>query len=123
MHIFDTSAIIEFIDGSEKGSMVKNLLEKESAAISSITINELLICAYTTERETLEQLINSFHVFSFNSVVAYKSVEIEQNLRKKGKPMGKLDIFIAAVAQLYDIPLVTCDKGFKNIDDLKIVFI
>ncbi len=42
--------------------------------------------------------------------------------RKKGKPIGMADAWIAAVAVMFDIPLVTHNrKHFEDVEVLKII--
>ena len=48
-----------------------------------------------------------------------KSIEIEKELSKKGQIINKLDIFIAAVAINQNATLVSLDKHFANIKQLK----
>lgn len=123
MIVVDTSAIIELINGSEKGEKIKELLEKEPAAISSITVNEILIGCKKKERSILYNFFKSLHILPFDSEAAFRSVEIEEYLNKKGKTIGKLDIFIAATCLINSLPILTLDKDFKNIDDLNVILI
>lgn len=39
MVVLDTSAVIELVKGSEKGAKIKDILEKEAAAVCAVTIN------------------------------------------------------------------------------------
>lgn len=43
---------------------------------------------------------------------------IKAALRKKGKPIPENDIWIAAIAQQYDLILITRDNHFSEIDNL-----
>ena len=45
---------------------------------------------------------------------------IKQKLRQKGQPIPENDIWIAAIAQQYDLTLVSRDKHFSKIEGLQI---
>ena len=47
------------------------------------------------------------------------SGSIKNRLRKKGTPIPENDIWISAIAKQHDIILVTSDKHFEEVDDLK----
>ena len=48
--------------------------------------------------------------------MAYGNIKAE--LRKKGKPVPENDIWIAAIAQRYQLTIVTRDKHFKEIESI-----
>jgi len=50
------------------------------------------------------------------TTVAYGN--IKTTLRKKGKPVPENDIWIAAIAQRFNLILVSRDKHFKGIEDI-----
>ncbi len=43
---------------------------------------------------------------------------IKNNLCKKGRPIPENDIWIAAIAQTYDLELVTRDEHFAAVEEL-----
>ena len=45
---------------------------------------------------------------------------IKALLRKNGKPIPNNDVWIAAIALQYDLTVVTRDKHFNQVDNLKI---
>ena len=49
-----------------------------------------------------------------------KYTQIYIDLRKKGKPIGTNDMWIAAIAFQLDNELLTLDRGFEYISDLKL---
>jgi len=46
---------------------------------------------------------------------------LKASLRRKGKPIPENDIWIAAIAYQHDLTLITRDKHFSEIDELKII--
>ncbi|HLC88529.1 MAG TPA: type II toxin-antitoxin system VapC family toxin [Candidatus Nanoarchaeia archaeon] len=121
MIVLDTSAVIELIIGSEKGKRISVLLEPEAAAVTAITINEALSCASERQRSIFQLFFKTCHVLPFDEQAAYKSVELEESLYKKGRPLAKPDLFIASICLLHGLPLLTCDSDFTRIDDLEII--
>ncbi len=121
MILMDTSSIIEFLEETETGEKIKDIMKDEIAAVSTITINELLVTSEGKEREKIGNLLKSMHVFSFDEKSSYKSIEIEKKLRKEGKMINKLDIFIAATCLVNNLSILTADKDFKKIESLDIL--
>ncbi len=121
MIVLDTSVIIDLVMGKIRENEILDIFENEACAISSISINELLVCANEKQFTILSEFFKSLHVLPFDSEAAYKSVEIEKNLIKKGKIIGKLDIFISSTCLVHNLSLLTFDKDFKNVDGLKLV--
>lgn len=123
MILLDSSAIIEFLEESEKGDRVRKFVENESGAVSTISINELLVTSEGKENEVIRKLLGEMHVFDFDERVSYRSVEIEKALREEGRLIGKLDIFIAAVCLVNKLFLVTLDRDFERVDGLKVLLV
>ena len=123
MILLDSSALIELVDGSEKGLKIKKVVEKDSAAISSISVNEVLITSEGKERELFEKIIKSMRILPFDAEASYKSIEIEKQLAKNGNMIGKLDIFIASICILNNIPIITLDKDYVRIKELEVILI
>lgn len=123
MILLDTSALIELADKTEKGVKVAELCKNNQATISTFTINEVLITANEEEKLAFEKIFEKSIIISFNKESAYKSIEIERELRKEGKLIGKIDIFIASIAICQNISLITLDNDFKKIKGLKAIII
>lgn len=123
MVILDTSALIELVEESEKGKLIAARIEKERAAITAVTMNEVLVTADTKEEQTFEKVFERSILLPFDIRSARKSIEIERALRKKGELIGNLDIFIAAMSMARGELLITCDNDFKKVEGLKVVLV
>ncbi len=70
--------------------------------------------------ELLQRFLDSPNVsvqtISDKTTVIYSHIYL--SLRKKGKPIGSNDMWIAAIALELDNELLTLDDDFKNISDL-----
>ena len=47
--------------------------------------------------------------------------KIRYQLRVKGKPMPENDVWIAAAAMEHDLPLLTRDAHFRNVNGLEVL--
>ena len=71
-------------------------------------------------RQAVEEFLKRINVLSWDTDTAKQYALIRAKLEKVGKPMGNMDILIAAHAVSSGLVLVTNDKVFKNVDNLKI---
>ena len=120
MVVLDTSAVIDVVDGTPRGSEIREKYKEEEIAVTTITINEALANTRDKEHAAFLNFFKLSKIVSFDSTAAYESARIEQQLRKKGAMIGKLDLFIASICKAYDYPLVTFDNDFKRIEGLKV---
>lgn len=120
MIVLDSSALLHFFTGTEKGKKIKEKLQTEPIAVTSITIHEILVGVKEREKEAWESFFKSITVIPFDAEASYKSIELENALRKKGKPMAKLDLFIASICVLHHLPFFTTDHDFEQVEDLNL---
>lgn len=122
----DTNFAIDFIRGIEK---VKDIFLKYEQIYLPVTVlGELIFGALNSNRKELnlrktKDYIADFKILEINSVVAGKYAEIRLDLKKKGKPIPENDIWIAATCSAYNIPLISNDKHFANIDEKFLILI
>lgn len=105
----------------------QHLLDKEKI-ISFMTLAELR--RWTLERNWGENrrsifeetLSESYGVIFADDKLCEIWAEIKSDARKKGRPIATADAWVASVALLFDIPLVTHNRRhFGNIANLKII--
>ena len=123
MAALDSSALIHILSGTKQGNEIKEQFGYEAASITAISINEVLIGVHEKNKEEVLRFLQGFDILPFDARAAIKSVELERTLAKSGKPIGKLDLFIAAICIVHDVHLITTDKDFNNIKDLKVMLI
>ena len=121
--LIDTNIYTHAFKGDPETVVV--LQQAKEIAICSISIGELLsgFKAGRREkknREELAEFLDSPRVrfYSVNEDTAEFYASILHNLRRKGKPIPTNDIWIAAVAFQYGIPLFTKDRHFEQIPGL-----
>jgi tRNA(fMet)-specific endonuclease VapC len=94
--------------------------------ITSITVSELTHGADRSKRREdnlarLEVLFSAFTVLPFDEMAARRCGDLKAELEEQGEPLDDLDLQIASVALVYDLPLATNNtKHFKRVKDLRI---
>jgi predicted nucleic acid-binding protein len=121
MIVLDSSAVIELLVGTANGGKVQSIIDNEVAAVSPVTINEVLIGAQGKQLSVALDFFRTAQVIPFEAEAAYVSVDIERVLRKKGKVVSKQDVFIAASCIVHQLRLLTFDKDFGNIEKLELI--
>ena len=122
MMVLDTSAVIELLKGTEKGKEIQIMLAHSTALVTSITVNEALV----GEKDNREQVINflkEINILPFDGDAAWRSVELEEKLSIKGKPLSKLDLYIASICLVNNVLLVSTGKGFQSVEGLKLLLV
>ncbi len=121
--LLDTNIIIELLNGNSK---ISALIEKMSDIfISAIVIGELYYGAFNSSHKKrnlkkLEEFIIVSSIIEINTETSKYYGEIKVELKKIGKPIPENDLWIAAIANQYNLTLITKDKHFKNVKSLKV---
>jgi predicted nucleic acid-binding protein len=112
--IADTNFLVYIHEGNENIIPFLNY----NFGISFITEIELLGFKGITkiEETKLIQLINDCYIIEWSSKLKEKTIE----LRKKYS-IKLPDAIIAATSLVYEIPLVTADKGYAKIKELDLI--
>ena len=113
----DTNIVLYLLSGDDE---VKDFLDQRPIYLSFITELELL--RYKVLSETEEQKIREFLVsttiLDINSAI--KSIATELGRQYKIKLP---DLLIASSAYYLNMPLLTADKQFAQIDELEILYL
>ena len=68
----------------------------------------------------VDEFLLRLAILAWDSGCAENYAEIRADLEKQGKPMGNLDMMIAAHALAVEAVLVTNDRAFRRIKNLKV---
>lgn len=107
----------------------RNLTEDAQIMTNVVNQAELLTGIELVKSEKRKQelhvlyeqiIVMTSDILKIDSNVAKKYSEIFVELKKKGKPIQTNDIWIAAIAKVHDLILITNDSGFRYISDLVI---
>ena len=121
MALVDTSVLIHILEGTKKGIFIADEYEYDLVAITAISVNEVLRGTPRNKREEVVRFLLDFKILSLDAKAALKSVEIEDELCARGKPLSKPDLFIAAISLVHDLPLLTMDRDFESVPSLKLL--
>jgi tRNA(fMet)-specific endonuclease VapC len=122
--LLDTSVVIHAF---KKNNTVAERLDAIAEIYVPVTvIGELYYGAYKSSNSPKH--ITQIQSFLVNCKVLLPDAEtadtygqIKAVLIKKGKPLPENDIWIAAMARQYNLPLFTTDNHFTEIDNLTLV--
>lgn len=114
--VADTNFLINIHEGNEK---VEPFLDG-SLVVSVISEIELLgwYKLNNEEKQQLQLLLNDCVIFELTAEIRKLAIEIKQEQKIKTP-----DAIIAATSKYLQIPLVTSDKGFKNIPGIELILI
>ena len=96
--------------------------------VSTITIAEILEGLIDQPQETkrkkgFEAVLKDMTILDIDKKVAYQFAKVRANLRKIGKLIDNMDLFIASTAITHNLTLVTKNqKHFTSIPNLKITY-
>ncbi len=116
--LIDTCAWIDFLryQEGELGNQVAALIENNQAAITGVVIAELLQGVKTEkQQQQINLLINSVRSFPTQESDWKNAGILLQELRKQGVTLPLTDALIAAIAQHYQIKVLTIDKHFQHL--------
>ena len=116
--LIDTNVIIKMLH-NEKAAL--DVFAKiDSAYVPVIVAGELFYGAYNSSTpdkniELFQNVLAQFEILPVNSEVANSYALIKSELKKAGKPIPENDLWIAATAHAYNLPLATFDMHFENV--------
>lgn len=121
--LLDTNIVIAFF--AEDRSVQKHIDRAEEVFVPSIVLGELYFGARKSGR--VQQNLERIDDFAANNAIpacdtntARQYGMIKNTLQGKGRPIPENDIWIAAIAQQYDLTLVTRDEHFHEVGQLKV---
>ncbi len=121
MIVLDSSAIIAILGGTKKGEEIKQKFQEETFAVTTISVEEVLIGFKENYRPLILNFFKSMEILSFDCDAAYKCVEVQTQLQKKGRMIGKFDIYIASICLVHGLSIVTLDSDFEVVPSLSVI--
>lgn len=119
--LLDTNVVIELFKGDQQ--ILTFLETQQNVFIAAAVLAELYLGAYRSanEQKHIQQIKNFLlkcTVLSADQATAESCARVKAALLKKGKPIPENDIWIAATAIQYDLPLYTLDKHFSEVENI-----
>jgi tRNA(fMet)-specific endonuclease VapC len=122
MYCLDTCFIIDLLSGEEKAIEKYRTLHTAFIYTTSITVYELLRAIEKNSKKTedLNAFFEQLEVRGFGFTEAKETAKISIELEKEGNRLSQPDIFIAGIARANQLTVLTRDKAFKKIRNLKV---
>ncbi len=126
-YLLDTNICIYIIKKQPAGVLQQVLCRQPGEiAISTITLAELEYGVARSRypdrnRVALLQFVLSFTILGFDQRASTEYGRIRSLLESKGRPIGPMDLLLAAQAKSHNLILVTNnEKEFRRIDGLRV---
>ena len=122
--VVDTSIFIDYLRANNKAeTSLRKLPNDAKVYVSPVMLYELYMGATNTQKwKDVKILTEDIPIIPFSKEVAEKSALLYQALKKKNQVIEFRDIFIAATALIYNLPVLTRNsKHFSRIKNLKVI--
>jgi tRNA(fMet)-specific endonuclease VapC len=119
--ILDTAAIFDFL--KEEPGIQRHLARSTSFNIPVIVLGEyrfgLRLSKYRQIlEEKLEELLKDVQVLPIEEQTTVVYADIRSELKAAGTPIPENDLWIAALVRQYDLPLLSKDRHFDNVQGI-----
>jgi tRNA(fMet)-specific endonuclease VapC len=119
--LLDTNAVVARL--ADDVRILELLDTSNEICVSSIVLGELYFGAEKSQRvqeniARVDKFTNGRRILSCDAQTARWYGRINNELRKKGKPIPQTDMWIAATALQHGLTLVTQDQHFAAVADL-----
>ena len=123
--MLDTNTVSSLLKGHSRAVARLAAEAPERVCLSVVTEAELLFgVAKRPEARKLRAAVDEFlaaiEVLDWSSATARRYGAIRAELERRGKPLGALDLLIAAHAVEHDAVLVTNDRAFGAVPGLRL---
>ncbi len=123
MVAIDTNVAIAYL----KGELLLPVgVQVEDFVLPIVVVGELLFGAHNSGRPEANlpfyrNFIYDFGLLHMDALAAEYYAEDRLALKRKGRPIPENDMWIGAICQAYNVPLLTFDKHFAEIPDLEVL--
>lgn len=123
-YLLDTNAAIALMN--RDALFISHFASEAGLALPAPALAELFFGAQRSSRrerniERVSQLAESLPVLNCDVAVSRMWGIVKHDLHQKGRPIPQNDIWIAAIALVHGIILVTRDAHFSEVSELKIL--
>lgn len=127
-YILDTNQVINYFRGNPETVEKLTPLFKDGMAVSVITIAEYLRGAYqsTSPKKNIEVfqdflVTTRIGILPVDVKIATQYAKFQAEFEKKGSRIPHFDLLIASTAIAHNLILVSGDKVFAKISELKVI--
>lgn len=129
-YLIDTNLIIDLLRGDKNLQRKLHEFVKEGIAISVISIAEIIEGAYLSliPKENIkkfQETLSRYGIFvvDIDTKIAETYGIFQARQERKGSRLSGFDMLIAASCIYYDLFLISQDKAFKSVAELKLEII
>ena len=125
LYLIDTNIVSYMLTGKSRAARakLKSLRDNEVACVSTVTEGELRYGLaknpHSRTRTVLDGFLNRLRVLPWGRDEAVVYGELRARMERTGKTLGNMDLMIAAHAISQDAVLVTNDRSFAQVQDLR----
>jgi predicted nucleic acid-binding protein len=123
-YVIDSSAWLEYHQGSARAVKIKPIIESEEIATSIISVAELSD-KFARENENFEPFLlfiqSRSAVLPVTISIAAHSGKLKRKMREKVKEFGLADAIILQTALENKAKLITCDSDFEGSPDAMLI--
>jgi tRNA(fMet)-specific endonuclease VapC len=121
--VVDINVVIAIFESDQR--ILKRRKKAEIVFVPSIVVGELFYGAYhpTQIRKNVsrvEAFAGASDVLACDTETAHQYGQIKSQLRRQGRPLPDNDIWIAALAIQHGLTLVSRDRHFQEVTNLKV---
>lgn len=125
-YLIDTNHVSKILTGDEE--FTRKLKKVKGSGnifgISTTVLGELYFAAYASRNKEenlthLESFLESVVLWNYDRLAAKQFGKIQAKQKEKGKPIPPIDVQIAAVAIQNDLTVLTNDRHFSFIGELR----
>lgn len=121
--ILDTNIIIDFF--RNKQNVVDKILVLNNIYVPITVVGELYYGAYLSKKteihiDKINVFLKKVNILQIDEDTAKVYGETKLKLKLRGKPIPENDIWIASITIQHNLELLSNDKHFKYIEDLKV---
>lgn len=123
-YLLDTNVVIPLF--ADDPQVVQVLANADELFLPAVVVGELYYGAWRSARPShnlrhIDEFAAASVVLACDAHTARLYGDVKQKLRLKGRPLPENDLWIAATAIQYGLTLLTRDRHFQEIDDLRIL--
>ena len=120
--VVDTSAWIEYLEGTDKGTVVREWIERpDTALLTTGLIIAEVIAKLLKEKKDAGQAFGALQALArivpFDAQLGREAAEVYARHRKAKGKFGLADAHVVAAARLHGAKVLTCDNDFAGISE------
>lgn len=124
--LFDSSAWIEFFEGTEISKRVEEVLKSEENYTCIVTIAEVVNWCFKNNLESkiseyVEGIINGSTILDLNIQIVTVAGKLNYERKRTVKNWGMMDSIILATSLFYNLGILTKDSQFKDLPNVELL--